>query len=167
MSLKSIYIKMWEVMKLRRTSLPPPSPPLPLAHPACTDVQTLLILLLVAKIGFQADSAVSTLKMVEKGFSKEDLSLVVLISFPFQITGGWLAGRWSKGERPLRAWMHAYWPAFALVLLSTLTVWAFPHPPIPVGWYVFIILQSIVSSLVMCVDFGLCRTRWRGWLTGL
>lgn len=91
--------------------------------------------------------------MVEKGFSKEDLSLTVLISFPFQITGGWLAGRWSKGERPLRAWMHAYWPAFALVLLSTLTVYAFPHPPIPVGWYVFIILQSIVSSLVMYVDF--------------
>ncbi|KAI0730258.1 acetyl-coenzyme A transporter 1-domain-containing protein [Fomitopsis betulina] len=135
MSLKAIYLKMWEVMKLRH-------------------VQTLLILLLVAKIGFQADSAVSTLKMVEKGFSKEDLSLTVLISFPFQITGGWLAGRWSKGERPLRAWMHAYWPAFALVLLSTLTVYAFPHPPIPVGWYVFIILQSIVSSLVMTVQFG-------------
>ena len=145
MSLKSIYLKMWEVMKLRRTSPPPP----PHTRSPRTDVQTLLILLLVAKIGFQADSAVSTLKMVEKGFSKEDLSLTVLISFPFQITGGWLAGRWSKGERPLRAWMHAYWPAFALVLLSTLTVYWFPHPPIPVGWYVFIILQSIVSSLVM------------------
>ena len=153
MSLKAIYLKMWEVMKLRRTSpslpTPFPSPARAHARPSRTDVQTLLILLLVAKIGFQADSAVSTLKMVEKGFSKEDLSLTVLISFPFQITGGWLAGRWSKGERPLRAWMHAYWPAFALVLLSTLTVYWFPHPPLPIGWYVFIILQSIVSSLVM------------------
>ncbi|KAH9935789.1 acetyl-coenzyme A transporter 1-domain-containing protein [Fomitopsis serialis] len=135
MSLKAIYYKMWEIMKFRH-------------------VQTLLVLLLVAKIGFQADSAVSTLKMVEKGFSKEDLSLTVLISFPFQIWGGLLAGRWSKGERPLRAWMHAYWPAFALVLLSTLTVYWFPHPPLPLGWYVFIIAQSIVSSLVMTVQFG-------------
>ncbi|KAH9839220.1 MFS general substrate transporter [Rhodofomes roseus] len=135
MSLKAIYVKMWEIMKFRH-------------------VQTLLILLLVAKIGFQADSAVSTLKMVEKGFSKEDLSLTVLISFPFQICGGWLAGRWSKGERPLRAWMHMYWPAFALVLLSTLTVYWFPHPPLPIAWYVFIIVQSIASSFVMTIQFG-------------
>ncbi|KAJ7715165.1 hypothetical protein DFH07DRAFT_974265 [Mycena maculata] len=42
------------------------------------------------KIGFAANDAATSLKMVEKGLLREDLTIAVLINFPFQIIGGWL-----------------------------------------------------------------------------
>ncbi|KAJ7726339.1 hypothetical protein DFH07DRAFT_1001752 [Mycena maculata] len=42
------------------------------------------------KIGFAANDAATSLKMVEKGLLREDLAVAVLINFPFQIIGGWL-----------------------------------------------------------------------------
>lgn len=46
--------------------------------------------------------AVTGLKLLELGFSKEDLALAVLIDFPFQLVFGYYAARWSGGPKPLR-----------------------------------------------------------------
>ena len=62
----------------------------------------------VCKIGFQANEAVTSLKLVEKGLGREDLALAVLIDFPCQIIGGYLAARWSVGGKPLRPWIAAF-----------------------------------------------------------
>jgi len=65
-------------------------------------MKSFMLVLLTAKIGFIANDAVTALKLLEKGFSKEDLALAVLIDFPFQIIFGYYAVRWSSGPRPLK-----------------------------------------------------------------
>lgn len=70
--------------------------------PATTDVQTFIVVHLVTKLGTAANDAATSLKLLEKGLKKEDLALAVLIDFPFQIWFGYLAAKWSKGEKPLR-----------------------------------------------------------------
>ncbi|GBE78525.1 Uncharacterized membrane protein [Sparassis crispa] len=134
-SIKSVYLDMWTICKLRH-------------------VQTLLIVHLFAKIGFQANDAVSQLKMVEKGLGREDLAVTVLIDFPFQIFGGWLAGRWSRGEKPLRAWTYAYWPRLTLTLTATLIVYYFPKPPISTGFFIVLIVQTVAGSFSSTIQFG-------------
>lgn len=67
-----------------------------------TDVQSFLIVHLLAKLGTATDNAATSLKLLEKGLQKEDLALAVLLDFPFQLIFGYLAAKWSKGERPLR-----------------------------------------------------------------
>lgn len=57
---------------------------------------------LVTKLGTAANDAATSLKLLEKGLKKEDLALAVLIDFPFQILFGYLAAKWSKGDKPLR-----------------------------------------------------------------
>lgn len=58
--------------------------------------------LLVSKIGFICHEAVTSLKLLEKGFSREDLALSVLLDFPLQIFFGYYAAKWSNGPRPLK-----------------------------------------------------------------
>lgn len=67
-----------------------------------TDMRRLIVVLLVAKIGFIANESVTGLKLLEKGFSKEDLALAVLIDFPIQLLVGYYAARWSNGPQPLK-----------------------------------------------------------------
>lgn len=70
------------------------------------DVQTFILIHLVTKLGTAANDAATSLKLLEKGLKKEDLALAVLIDFPFQIWFGYLAAKWSKGEKPLRPVSH-------------------------------------------------------------
>jgi hypothetical protein len=58
--------------------------------------------LLISKIGFICHEAVTSLKLLEKGFSREDLALSVLLDFPLQIFFGYYAAKWSNGQRPLK-----------------------------------------------------------------
>ncbi len=60
------------------------------------------MVLLIAKLGFIANEAVTGLKLLELGFSKEDLALTVLIDFPFEILFGYYAAKWSSGSKPLQ-----------------------------------------------------------------
>jgi MFS transporter, PAT family, solute carrier family 33 (acetyl-CoA transportor), member 1 len=110
------------------------------------DIQILCLLHLFAKIGWAAHDAVTQLKMVEKGLGREDLAIAVLIDFPFQILAGYVAGRWSRGDKPLRPWILSFWPRLLLAFLATLMVYYFPAPPISTGFFVLIILQTVLSS---------------------
>lgn len=60
------------------------------------DVQSFILLHLVAKIGFMANDSVTSLKLLEKGLLKEDMAVTVLIDFPFQIIGGWWVVHWMR-----------------------------------------------------------------------
>jgi hypothetical protein len=99
-----------------------------------------------AKVGFQANEAVTSLKLVEKGLGREDLAIAVLIDFPFQIFGGWLAARWSRGDKPLRPWLWVFWPRLAFALTATLVVYWFPTPPISTGFFFFLVIQTVLAS---------------------
>jgi len=101
---------------------------------------------LFAKIGWAAHDTATNLKMVEKGLGKEDLAVSVLIDFPFQILGGYLAARWSRGDRPLRPWIWAFGPRLGFVLVGAIIVWRFPKPPISTGFFAFLVMQTVLGS---------------------
>ncbi|CAG8490301.1 1110_t:CDS:2, partial [Acaulospora colombiana] len=75
MDIKTVYQTIWGICKMPH-------------------MRKLITVLLVAKIGFIANEAVTGLKLLEKGFSKEDLALAVLIDFPIQIVVGYYAAKW-------------------------------------------------------------------------
>lgn len=111
-----------------------------------TDVQLLCVVHFIAKIGFQANEAVTSLKMVEKGLNKEDLALVVLIDFPFQIIGGWMAARWSVGDKALRPWLWGFWARLGFAVFYMFVIWIFPRPPIPASFFLLLIISNVLSG---------------------
>ncbi|KAF8922182.1 acetyl-coenzyme A transporter 1-domain-containing protein [Mucidula mucida] len=134
MSISGVYKTIWSICKLKH-------------------IQSLIMMHFFAKLGFAANDAATSLKMVEKGFKREELAVAVLIDFPFQIVGGWLAARWSRGDRPLRPWVYAFLPRLAFGLMATLIVYWFPTPPISNGFFVFLIIQTVLSSFSSTVQF--------------
>ncbi|KAF6766496.1 acetyl-coenzyme A transporter 1-domain-containing protein [Ephemerocybe angulata] len=133
MSIKGVYKTIWTICKLKH-------------------VQLLVMVHLFAKVGFVAHEATS-LKMVEKGLKREDLAVAVLIDFPFQILGGWLAAKWSRGDKPLRPWLYAFWPRYLFGVISVLTVHWFPKPPISGGFFTYLIAFTVISSFTSTVQF--------------
>ncbi|KAH7914467.1 acetyl-coenzyme A transporter 1-domain-containing protein [Hygrophoropsis aurantiaca] len=133
MTVNEAYKTIWNICKLK-------------------NVQGLVMMLFFAKIGWAAADAVTQLKMIEKGLGREDLAIVVLIDFPFQILGGWLAAKWSIGDRPLRPWIWAFWPRMGFALLATLTVYWFPSR-ISYGFFVYLVVQTVLQSFAATIQF--------------
>ncbi|CCE65003.1 hypothetical protein TPHA_0J01820 [Tetrapisispora phaffii CBS 4417] len=63
-------------------------------------VQQLALIHLVAKFAFQCNEAATNLKLLEKGFKREDLAVTVLIDFPFEIVFGYYVAKWSSDSNP-------------------------------------------------------------------
>ena len=75
-SIKYIYGCFWQVLRLK-------------------PVQTLVLVHLVSKFAFQCNEAGTNLKLLEKGFKREDLAISVLIDVPFEIIFGYYVAKWS------------------------------------------------------------------------
>ncbi|RKP10093.1 acetyl-coenzyme A transporter 1-domain-containing protein [Thamnocephalis sphaerospora] len=112
-----------------------------------------IALLLLAKVGFVAGDAVTGLKLLEKGFQKEDLALAVLLDFPCQILFGYLAARWSTGKRPLRPWLLAFYGRLLTALMSMLVVPMFPEGGVTTSYFVLVIFVTILGSFMSTVQF--------------
>lgn len=76
------------------------------------NIRMLIVSLLFSNIGTSAYEAVFSLKLLEKGFPKEDLAITAVLNLPLQILLGILAANFTSGDRPLRpvqgcldAWM--------------------------------------------------------------
>lgn len=138
-ALKNVYYSMYQVLKL-------------------PNVQTLVVILLLAKLGFQANEAASNLKLLEKGLSKEDLSITVLIDFPFEIVFGYYAGRWSSGKSPLRPWIFGFAGRLVAAVFAQLIVICFPRDgKVTTLYFGLIIAQHLLSSFMSTIQFvSLC-----------
>ncbi|KAF9918684.1 hypothetical protein FBU30_011327 [Linnemannia zychae] len=125
-------------------------------------MKSYMAVLLMAKVGFIANSAVTALKLLEKGFSKEDLALAVLIDFPFQIIFGYYAVRWSSGSRPLKPWLWAFCAHLVCCIIAMLIVSKFPKDGIVTSTYFYMVLVTTVTtsftSTVAFVSMGAFMT---------
>lgn len=131
----SVYRTMYQVLRLR-------------------NIQVLIAVHLIAKIGFQANEAVTNLKLLEKGFSKEDLALTVLIDFPIEIILGYYAAKWSTGTYPLRPWMWAFIGRLGAAILSMMSVVAFPKSgKVGFGYLLVIICTHVLGSFMSTIQF--------------
>lgn len=109
------------------------------------NIQSIIIIHLIAKIGFQANDAVTNLKLVDKGFSQEDLALTVLIDFPFEISLGYYAGRWSTSNPPIHVWCWAFIGRLVAACIAQLTVMIFPTNGVQ-PWYLLTVIASHIFS---------------------
>ncbi|CEQ42072.1 SPOSA6832_03845, partial [Sporobolomyces salmonicolor] len=127
MDLKRVYAIMRDICKLKH-------------------VQTFIVVHLVTKLGTAANDAATSLKLLEKGLKKEDLALAVLIDFPFQILFGYLAARWSKGDKPLKPWLLATWSRLAWAVISMLLISNFPKGDIGTWYFLLVVFCTVGAS---------------------
>jgi len=133
-SIMDVYKVMGGIMKLR-------------------NVQIFIVIHLIAKIGFQANDAVTNLKLLDKGFSQEDLALTVLIDFPFEITLGYYAGMWSEKYQPVRVWCWAFVGRLAAAVFAQLVVMAFPAGGTTTPYLLTVIVEHVFSTFMSTVMF--------------
>ncbi|CBF76666.1 hypothetical protein AN4836.2 [Aspergillus nidulans FGSC A4] len=129
-SISAVYRSMWSVLKLK-------------------NVQTIIIVHLIAKIGFQANDGVTSLKLLDKGFGQDNMALVVLIDFPFEIGLGYYAGKWSTEYTPMRLWCWAFVGRLAAAILAQFTVMIYPSAPEVPTWYMLTVIFEHVASTFM------------------
>ncbi|GAA5972791.1 hypothetical protein JCM11641_003943 [Rhodosporidiobolus odoratus] len=134
MDLKKVYSIMRDICKLKH-------------------VQSFIIVHLATKLGTAANDAATSLKLLEKGLKKEDLALAVLIDFPFQILFGYLAAKWSKGDKPLKPWLIAMWSRLAWAVISMLLISNFPQGDIGTWYFMLVVACTVGSSFSGTVQF--------------
>lgn len=117
------------------------------------NIQSIIIIHLIAKIGFQANDAVTNLKLLDKGFSQEDMALTVLIDFPFEISLGYYAGRWSTSNPPIHVWCYAFIGRLVAACLAQLVVMIFPADGVQPWYLLTVILSHIFSTFTSTVMF--------------
>lgn len=117
------------------------------------NIQIFILIHLIAKIGFQANDAVTNLKLLDKGFSQEDLALTVLIDFPFEISLGYYAGKWSEQYKPITVWSLAFMGRLVAAVFAQVVVMAFPAGG-TTGWYLcLVIVEHVFSTFMSTVMF--------------
>ncbi|KAK2053143.1 acetyl-CoA transporter 1 [Colletotrichum caudatum] len=121
-----VYKIMWGVLKLK-------------------NIQTIIVVHLIAKIGFQANDAVTNLKLIDKGFGQENMALTVLIDFPFEIALGYYAGKWSQEYTPMRLWCWGFVGRLVAALVAQFTVTIFPAGGVT-SWYMLVVIGEHVFS---------------------
>ncbi|ODV63048.1 MFS general substrate transporter, partial [Ascoidea rubescens DSM 1968] len=132
---KKVYVAMYKVIKLK-------------------NVQEFMIILLISKIGFQVNESATSLKLLEKGFSKEDLALTTLIDFPFEIIFGYYVAKWTRNDRPLNQWMIGYLGRLVSGIFSQLIVLKFPkNGKITFSYFLIVILNHLFGSFMSTIQF--------------
>ncbi|KAF7712089.1 MFS transporter/Acetyl-coenzyme A transporter [Penicillium ucsense] len=130
-----VYKSMWSVLKLKH-------------------IQTIIMIHLIAKIGFQANDGVTSLKLLDKGFGQDNMALVVLIDFPFEIMLGYYAGKWSTEYTPMRLWGWAFVGRLAAAVMAQFTVMIYPSGAEVPTWYLLtVIFEHVVSTFMNTVMF--------------
>ena len=117
------------------------------------NIQIFILIHLIAKIGFQANDAVTNLKLLDKGFSQEDLALTVLIDFPFEISLGYYAGKWSEGYGAIRVWCWAFVGRLGAAVFAQLVVMAFPAGGTTTWYLGVVVVEHVFSTFMSTVMF--------------
>lgn len=127
-----VYRSMWAVLKL-------------------PNILIIIAIHLVSKLGFVTNEAVTNLKLLDKGFGQANLALVVLIDFPFELSLGYYAGKWSTEYTPLRLWCWAFVARLLAALFAQFTIMIYPTAvgeAVPF-WYLLVVIASHIYSTFM------------------
>ncbi|KAJ9059637.1 hypothetical protein DSO57_1039488 [Entomophthora muscae] len=116
-------------------------------------IHSMIGVLLLCKIGFICNDAVTSLKLIDLGFKKEDLALIALIDFPFQIVFGFYAAKWSIGPRPLKPWLYAIFGRLFFSFIGSLVVMAYPAEGVTIPYFLLVIVVGVLTSFTSTVQF--------------
>lgn len=116
-------------------------------------LKTIIIVHLIAKIGFQANDGVTNLKLLDKGFGTDNMALTVLIDFPFEIGLGYYAGKWSQEHTPMRLWCWGFAGRLLAAVVAQLTVSMFPAQGVTPSYLLVVIGSHVFSTFTNTVMF--------------
>jgi len=134
-SIRTVYHQIWQIIQL-------------------PNMRKLIVLLLICKIGFMANESVTALKLLDKGFKKEDLALTVLLDFPLQILIGYYGAKYARGKEPLKPWLYAFQLRLFFALFGMGVVYIFPNGgEISTSYFLLVIFSSFLTSCSMTVMF--------------
>ncbi|KAI9709231.1 MAG: hypothetical protein M1828_002531 [Chrysothrix sp. TS-e1954] len=117
------------------------------------NIQTIIVIHLIAKIGFQANDGVTNLKLIDKGFGQEDLALTVLIDFPFELSLGYYAGKWSSKYPPLQLWSWAFIGRLCAAAFAQFVVMIFPSGGVTTWYLLLVIVEHVFSTFMSTIMF--------------
>jgi len=117
------------------------------------NIQSIIVIHLIAKIGFQANDSATNLKLLDKGFSQEDMALTVLIDFPFELTLGYYAGQWSTIYPPIHVWCWAFIGRLVAAGVAQVVVMIFPVEGVQPWYLLTVIGMHIFSTFTNTVMF--------------
>ncbi|SCW00564.1 LAFE_0C06986g1_1 [Lachancea fermentati] len=154
--LTDVYTAFWKILKL-------PS------------VQSLMTIHFVSKFAFQCNEGATNLKLLERGFKREDLAITVLIDFPFEIIFGYYVAKWSTyirhevsstetsnklvkflvGETGvLTPWLWGFLGRLTAAIMGNYLVSQFPSDgKITRGYFFLVIFQHLLGSFMSTVQF--------------
>ena len=117
-------------------------------------VRDLIIVLATCRLAFAAGDNITVLKLIEHGFPKENMALMVVILFPFELISPILIGRWSNMGNPLYPWIVGYPFRLGVTLLGVALVWTFPvGEELSYYFYARVLAVQLVYSLASNVLF--------------
>ncbi|KAF2192804.1 hypothetical protein K469DRAFT_717402 [Zopfia rhizophila CBS 207.26] len=117
------------------------------------NIQTFIVIHLIAKIGFQANDAVTSLKLIDKGFSQEDLALTILIDFPFEVGLGYYIGKWCQTYPPMHIWCWAFIGRLFAAGFAQFVVSIFPPGGTTLWYLLLVICEHVLSTFMNTVMF--------------
>ncbi|AMD19815.1 HCL336Wp [Eremothecium sinecaudum] len=136
-------------------------------------VQSLVILHFVSKFAFQCNEGATSLKLLEKGFKREDLAITSLIDFPFEVIFGYYVAKWSSENahsepkrlprfirlligRPgvLTPWLVGFLGRIVAAIMGSYVVATFPEDgKITKGYFLTVIIQHLLGAFMATVQF--------------
>jgi MFS transporter, PAT family, solute carrier family 33 (acetyl-CoA transportor), member 1 len=117
------------------------------------NIQIFIFIHLIAKIGFVANDAVTNLKLLDKGFSQENLALTVLIDFPFELGLGYYAGKWSSMYPPMKIWCFAFLGRISAAVFAEITITMFPTDGMTSWFLCQVIVMHVYSTFMSTLQF--------------
>jgi PAT family acetyl-CoA transporter-like MFS transporter 1 len=133
-SISEVYRTMWGILKLK-------------------NIQSFIIIHLIAKIGFQANDAVTGLKLLDKGLKQEQLSLVILVDFPVEVFLGYYIGKWCQTYPPMHIWGWAFMGRLAAAGFAQFVVSIFPAGGAGASFLLLVIAEHVLSTFMNTVMF--------------
>lgn len=132
--IKEVYKTMWGILKLK-------------------NIQSFIIIHLIAKIGFQANDAVTSLKLLDKGLKQEELSLVILVDFPVEVFLGYYIGKWCQTYPPMHIWCWSFMGRLVAAGFAQFVVSIFPAGGATGGFLLLVIAEHVLSTFMNTVMF--------------
>ncbi|GJQ14273.1 hypothetical protein GpartN1_g6064.t1 [Galdieria partita] len=121
------------------------------------NLRTLIGVLLLAKIAFAVQDNVYSLKLLERGFRRQDLAFIAIFQLPVQVLGTILIGRWCTGVKPLSPYLLGYKLRLFLIIPCTLIIVLIRNHNRS-GYFIWIVilnmLYHIASDVLMFVSMG-------------
>ncbi|KAG9187839.1 hypothetical protein G6011_05710 [Alternaria panax] len=127
-----VYRTMWGILKLK-------------------NIQSFIIIHLIAKIGFQANDAVTSLKLLDKGLKQEQLSLVILVDFPVEVFLGYYIGKWCQTYPPMHIWCWSFVGRLVAAGFAQFVVSIFPVGGASSGFLLLVIAEHVLSTFMNTV----------------